>query len=282
MVHEGPAHRLDGKRVAAELVAELRGKVESLGFVPKLVFVRVGDDPASASYVRSKERLANRAGLRSETRLLPDGTSSAELLALVTSLNDDPDVDGILVQLPLPGIEAASILDAIDPDKDVDGLHPINVGRLWSGRSGLVPATPLGVLELLDRYQLEIAGREAVVVGRSNLVGKPLAALLLNRNATVTLAHSRTHDLGAVTRRADILVAAAGRPRLLTAAMVKPGAVVLDVGLTREEHGIAGDVDPEVAAVASYLTPMPGGTGPMTVAMVIVNTVTAAVRRRGA
>lgn len=282
MAREGRAHSLDGKRVAAELVAELRGKVELLGFVPKLVFVRVGDDPASASYVRSKERLANRAGLNSETRLLPDGTSSAELLALVVSLNHDPDVDGVLVQLPLPGIEAAPILDAIDPDKDVDGLHPINVGRLWSGRVGLVPATPMGIIELLDRYELEIAGREAVVVGRSNLVGKPLAALLLQRNATVTLAHSRTPDLGAVTRRADILVAAAGRPRLITPVMVKPGAVVLDVGLTREERGIAGDVDPDVAAVASYLTPMPGGTGPMTVAMVIANTVMAARRRRGA
>lgn len=282
MVHDGPARLLDGKRVAAELVAELHGQVESLGFVPKLVFVRVGNDPASASYVRSKERLANRAGLRSETRLLPDGTSSDELLALVASLNDDPDVDGILVQLPLPGVDAAPILDSIDPEKDVDGLHPTNVGRLWSGRSGLVPATPLGVIELLDRYQLEIAGREAVVVGRSNLVGKPLAALLLNRDATVTLAHSRTRDLAAVVRRADIVVAAAGKPRLITAAMVKPGAVVLDVGLTREEHGIAGDVAPDVAAVASYLTPMPGGTGPMTVAMVIRNTVTAAVRRRGA
>ncbi len=282
MARESQALSLDGKRVAAELVGELRGEVERLGFVPKLVFVRVGDDPASASYVRSKERLAARAGLSSETRLLPEGTSSAELLDLVASLNRDPDVDGVLVQLPLPGIEAAPILDAIDPDKDVDGLHPTNVGRLWSGRVGLVPATPMGVVELLDRYQLEIAGREAVVVGRSNLVGKPLAALLLQRDATVTLAHSRTPDLGAVTRRADILVAAAGRPRLITPEMVKPGAVVLDVGLTREEHGIAGDVDPDVAAVASYLTPMPGGTGPMTVAMVIVNTVTAARRRRGA
>ena len=274
------AERLDGRVASAALVEKLSLEIAELGFVPRLDFVRVGDDPASAYYVRSKERLATRVGMASTTHLLPQGTSEEELLELVGLLNRDQTVDGILVQLPVHGIDEKVVLDAIDPAKDVDGLHPTNVGRLWSGRDALVPATPLGVVALCDHYGIDPAGMEAVVVGRSNLVGKPLAALLLARNATVTLAHSRTRDLAAVTRRADILVSAVGQPRLIRGDMVKPGAVVFDVGLTREEGVIAGDVHPEVEEVAGWLTPMPGGTGLMTVAMVIANTVTAAKRRR--
>lgn len=274
------AERLDGRVASAALVEKLSLEIAELGFVPRLDFVRVGDDPASAYYVRSKERLATRVGMASTTHLLPQGTSEEELLELVGLLNRDQTVDGILVQLPVHGIDEKVVLDAIDPAKDVDGLHPTNVGRLWSGRDALVPATPLGVVALCDHYGIDPAGMEAVVVGRSNLVGKPLAALLLARNATVTLAHSRTRDLAAITRRADILVSAVGQPRLIRSDMVKPGAVVFDVGLTREEGVIAGDVHPEVEEVAGWLTPMPGGTGLMTVAMVVANTVTAAKRRR--
>lgn len=274
------AVRLDGKVVSAALVATLQTEVAALGFRPQLVFVRVGEDPASAYYVRSKEKLAAKVGIRSGTVVLPDGTHADALLALIDRLNSDADVDGILVQLPVPGIEPEQVLAAIDPAKDVDGLNPVNVGRLWSGGAALVPATPLGVVALLDHYAVPLAGKRAVVVGRSNLVGKPLAALLLRRDATVTIAHSRTTDLGALTREADVLVAAVGRPRLITPEMVKPGCAVLDVGLTREDGAIVGDVHPDVARVAGYLTPMPGGTGLMTVAMVIRNTVTAARRRR--
>jgi len=275
------AATLDGKRVAAELIEELNATVAALPYVPKLVFVRVGEDPASASYVRSKERLAQKAGVASDTVVLPASVSQADLLALVADLNADPAVDGILVQLPLPaGIQEQAVLDAIDPKKDVDGLHPYNVGLLWTGRGGLVPATPLGVITLLDRYGVPLAGKRAVVIGRSELVGKPLAALLLKRDATVLVAHSKTRELAEVTRSADILVAAAGSPRLVSPEMVKPGAAVLDVGLTRVDGKIVGDVQPEVATVAGWLTPMPGGTGPMTVAMVIVNTLTAARLRR--
>lgn len=281
MAPEMRAATLDGKRVAAELIEELNATVAALPYVPKLVFVRVGEDPASASYVRSKERLAQKAGVASDTVVLPASVSQADLLALVADLNADPAVDGILVQLPLPaGIQEQAVLDAIDPKKDVDGLHPYNVGLLWTGRGGLVPATPLGVITLLDRYGVPLAGKRAVVIGRSELVGKPLAALLLKRDATVLVAHSKTRELAEVTRSADILVAAAGSPRLVSPEMVKPGAAVLDVGLTRVDGKIVGDVQPEVATVAGWLTPMPGGTGPMTVAMVIVNTLTAARLRR--
>jgi len=272
---------MDGKAVSEEVVGALQVRVGELPFTPRLTFVRVGDDPASAYYVRSKERMARRVGVASETRVLPEGTSQAELLAIVAELNSDPEVDGLLVQLPAPGVDEATVLAAIDPDKDVDGLHPLNVGRLWTGRPGLRPATPSGVIALADRYGVELEGARAVVVGRSNLVGKPLAAMLLERNATVTLAHSRTRDLAAVCRDADVLVAAVGRPGLVTADMVKPGAAVFDVGLSRVDGKVVGDVSPDVAAVAGWLTPMPGGTGLMTVAMVVANTVEAAVRRRG-
>ncbi|HLV13507.1 MAG TPA: bifunctional 5,10-methylenetetrahydrofolate dehydrogenase/5,10-methenyltetrahydrofolate cyclohydrolase [Trueperaceae bacterium] len=272
---------MDGKAASEEVVGALQVRVGELPFTPRLTFVRVGDDPASAYYVRSKERMARRVGVASETRVLPEGTSQAELLAIVAELNSDPEVDGLLVQLPAPGVDEATVLAAIDPDKDVDGLHPLNVGRLWTGRPGLRPATPSGVIALADRYGVELEGARAVVVGRSNLVGKPLAAMLLERNATVTLAHSRTRDLAAVCRDADVLVAAVGRPGLVTADMVKPGAAVFDVGLSRVDGKVVGDVSPDVAAVAGWLTPMPGGTGLMTVAMVVANTVEAAVRRRG-
>lgn len=272
---------LDGKVAAAAVLEGLRERVAALAFQPRLVFVRVGEDPASASYVRSKERLAGKAGIASETRVLAEGTSEAEVLALVAELNADEEVDGVLVQLPLPGIDEQRVLQSIDPAKDVDGLHPRNVGDLWRGVPALAPATPLGILALCDHYGIELSSTEAVVVGRSNLVGKPLSALLLSRNATVTVAHSRTRDLGAVTRRADVLVAAVGRPGLIVKEMVKPGAAVFDVGLTRVDGVIVGDVSPDVAEVAGRLTPMPGGTGPMTVVMVIANTLEAALRRRG-
>ncbi len=272
---------LDGRLASAELVASLSDRVAGLSFTPKLTFVRVGDDPASAYYVRSKERLAAKVGITSETRVLPEGTGQPALLDLIGRLNEDEDVDGILVQLPAPGMDEAVVLEAIDPAKDVDGLHPMNVGRLWSGRPGLRPATPSGVVALADRFDVPLSGAQAVIVGRSNLVGKPLAAMLLARDATVTLAHSRTRDLPAVTRAADVLVVAAGRPGLVTPGMVKPGAAVFDVGLSRVEGKVVGDVDPDVAEVAGWLTPMPGGTGLMTVAMVVANTLDAALARRG-
>lgn len=275
------AIRLDGKVVSAAVAERLEETVAELPFAPKLVFVRVGEDPASAFYVRSKERMAKRVGVVSETHVLPVGTSQAALERLIGDLNADPEVDGILVQLPLPeGLASQPVLDLIDPDKDVDGLHPVNVGRLWTGRPALAPATPRGLLALLDHYGVEIEGRHVVIVGRSNLVGRPAAALFQHRNATVTMAHSRTRDLGDVVRQGDIVVAAAGRARMIDGSMVKPGAAVLDVGMTREEQGIVGDVAPDVAEVAGHLTPMPGGTGLMTVAMVIDTTVEAARRRR--
>lgn len=276
------AREMDGRTASAEIVERLRAEVAALPFAPQLTFVRVGDDPASAYYVRSKERIAAKAGIRSETHVLPEGTDQRELLGLVARLNADDDVDGILVQLPAPGVSQEAVLEAIDPNKDVDGLHPVNVGRLWTGRPGPRPATPLGVLALADRYEVPLAGARAVVIGRSDLVGKPLAGLLIARDATVTVAHSKTRDLPALTRSADIVVAAAGRPRLVTADMVRRGAAVFDVGVSREEGKIVGDVHPDVAEVAGWLTPMPGGTGPMTVAMVVTNTVRAAVARRGA
>ncbi len=276
------AERLDGAAAADAVVERLRERLGSLSYVPKLVFVRVGDDPASTYYVRSKGRLAAKVGLRTDTLVLSETATQAELEAVVLGLNADPEVDGILVQLPLPGpgFDERRVLELIDPAKDVDGLHPVNVGRLWAGQPGLVPATPLGVIELLDRYEIPLEGRRALVIGRSNLVGKPVAALLLARHATVTLAHSRSRDLASLAREADVLVAAVGVAGLVTPAMVKPGAAVLDVGVSRVDGAIRGDVDPAVAAVAGYLTPMPGGTGPMTVAMVISNTVVAAVARR--
>lgn len=275
------ARTLSGRPVRDAVIASLRDEIARLDPAPKLVFVRVGDDPASASYVRSKGRLAERAGVRSDTIALPATTGQDELIDRIDALDQDDDVDGILVQLPLPdALDAEPVLERIRPDKDVDGFHPVNVGRLWSGTDGLFPATPLGLIAICDHYQVPIEGAHVVIVGRSNLVGKPAAALFLRRHGTVSLAHSRTRDLGALTQTADILVAAVGRPGVITPDMVKPGATVLDVGLTRVEGDLVGDVAPEVAGVASGLTPMPGGTGLVTVAMVIRNTVVAARRRR--
>jgi len=272
---------LSGHEVAEALAAELAAELATLPFIPKLAFVRVGEDPASVAYVRGKNRLAQRLGLATELHALPEATTQAELMALIAQLNAEPALDGVLLQLPLPPqLDSKPVLEAIDPAKDVDGFHPMNVGRLWSGQPTLVPCTPAGLIRILDHYQLPIEGRHAVIIGRSNLVGKPAAALFLGRHATVTLAHSRTRGLEGLARQADILVAAIGKAGFVKPAMVKPGAIVLDVGISRVEGRLMGDVAPEVAAVAAYLTPMPGGTGPMTVAMLMRNTLDAAQARR--
>jgi len=276
------AETLSGRAVADGVAERLKERVAELAYRPRLVFVRVGEDPASVFYVRSKQRFAKRVGVDAETLVLPDDVDQAELMATIAALNADPDTDAVLVQLPLPGhLDSAPVLEAIDPAKDVDGFHPLNVGRLWSGGAALAPCTPLGLLAILDHHGLEVHGRHVVIVGRSHMVGKPAAALFLARHATVTLAHSRTRDLAGVVRSGDVVVAAVGRAGLITADMVKPGAVVLDVGMTRVDDRIVGDVAEDVWDVAGHMTPMPGGTGLVTVAMVLQNTLTAAERRRG-
>ncbi|MFC6590873.1 bifunctional 5,10-methylenetetrahydrofolate dehydrogenase/5,10-methenyltetrahydrofolate cyclohydrolase [Deinococcus lacus] len=272
---------LPGKPVADTLLSAVTERVRALPRPPRLALVRVGEDPASVSYVRSKDKKAGQVGIESEVHALPEDTSQEALLALIARLNADPGVSGILVQLPLPAqIDEAAVLLAVDPAKDVDGFHPYNVAQMWAGRARLNPCTPAGILELLDFYHVPVAGQRAVVVGRSEIVGRPMAALLLGRDATVTVAHSRTADLGAVTREADILVVAVGRPQFITPEMVKPGATVIDVGINRIEIGgqarMVGDVHPGVAEVAGGLTPVPGGVGLMTVAQLMANTVTAA------
>ena len=276
---------IDGKAVAASVRERVRAEVEDLtsgiGRPPGLATVLVGDDAASAIYVRRKHEAAEEAGIRNFDHK-PDGSiSQAELLDLVTELNDSDEVDGILVQLPLPDqIDTDAIVNSIDPAKDVDGLTPTSAGLLARGEPGLVPATPQGVMELISSVGVDPSGKEAVIVGRSNLVGRPLFSLLLGANATVTVCHSRTRDLGEVCRRAEILVAAAGHPRLVTGDMVRPGATVIDVGTNRTDDGLVGDVDFDVATeVAGAITPVPGGVGPMTIAMLLVNTVSAARRR---
>ena len=263
---------------AAEEAAEFR---KQAGRSPGLRVILVGDDPASTVYVRSKEKAALGAGLHAETIHLPASTSEPELLERVREANRAPEIDGLLVQMPLPPeIRARSVLDAIDPAKDVDGFHPVNVGLLHQGRPRFVPCTPAGILELLRRDGQQIEGRHAVVVGRSEIVGKPMTALLLAANATVTTAHSKTADLPAVCRTADILVVAMGRARFVTRDFVRPGAVVIDVGINRIETGLCGDVDFEsVLEIASAITPVPKGIGPLTVAMLLKNTVKAAVER---
>lgn len=278
---------IDGKIIAAKIRGEVRKEVEKIkiagGRVPGLTVILVGDDPGSQVYVRNKERACQEVGINSEIMRLPATTSEAELMGLVRSLNAKEEVDGVLVQLPLPkGVDEIRVLNEIRSDKDVDGLHPLNMGRLFKGEKGvLTPCTPQGVIELILSTGIEIKGKEAVVVGRSNIVGKPLAILLLQNHATVTVCHSRTNDLGAVTGRADILVAAIGRPGLITGAMVKPGAVVIDVGTSRVGEKLVGDVDFEsVSKVAGYLTPVPGGVGPMTIAMLMKNTLMAAKSRK--
>lgn len=273
---------IDGKAVARQIEAEVAGEIARLGLSPGLVAVRVGSDPASEVYVRNKAKKARELGLRGTELVFPETLSEADLLAEVRRLNDDDGVDGILVQLPLPGqIRAAAVIDAIDPAKDVDGFHPINVGRLQLGRPALVPCTPAGVIRLIESTGVAFEGARAVVVGRSDIVGKPMAALLLQRHATVTVCHSRTRDLAAVTREAEILVAAIGRPRAITAEMVREGAVVIDVGINRVDGALTGDVDFAAAKErAAWITPVPGGVGPMTIAMLMRNTVTAARWRR--
>jgi methylenetetrahydrofolate dehydrogenase (NADP+)/methenyltetrahydrofolate cyclohydrolase len=275
------ARMLSGHEVAEAVYKELKEKLASLSFVPSLRVIRLGEDPASVSYVRLKDRRARELGLRSQVEVYPEDFPEEALLERIEALNRDEDVDGLLVQLPLPRhIRAERVLEAISPLKDVDGFHPVNVGRLWSGGEGLFPCTPLGVIRLLRHYGVELRGKEVVVIGRSNIVGKPLAALLLREDATPTLAHSKTENLPEVTRRAQVLVVAAGRPHLVRKAWVRPGAVVVDVGVNRVEGRLLGDVHPEVAEVAGALTPVPGGVGPMTVAMLMANTVKAALLRR--
>jgi methylenetetrahydrofolate dehydrogenase (NADP+)/methenyltetrahydrofolate cyclohydrolase len=277
---------IDGKAVAASVRERVRGEVEALtaelGRPPGLATVLVGDDPASAIYVRRKREACEEVGIRS-IHNEPDGSiSQEELLDLVRELNESDEVDGILVQLPVPDqIDSAAIVNALDPDKDVDGLTSISAGRLARGEPGLVPCTPQGIMELLASAGVDPAGKEAVIVGRSNLVGRPVFSLLLGANATVTMCHSRTRDLGEVCRRAEILVAAAGQPKLVTRDMIRPGATVIDVGTNRTDDGLVGDVDFDAAVeVAGAITPVPGGVGPMTIAMLLANTVQAA-RARG-
>jgi methylenetetrahydrofolate dehydrogenase (NADP+)/methenyltetrahydrofolate cyclohydrolase len=279
------ARTIDGKAVAAAVRERVRGEVAAYeaeaGRVPTLATVIVGDDPASEIYVRNKHRACEEAGIGSVHHGLGGETGEAELLELVAGLGRDEEVDGILVQLPVPAqIDPDAVVGAIDPAKDVDGLTPVNAGLLAHGNPGLVPCTPAGVMEMLRHEGVELEGAEAVVVGRSKLVGVPVARLLLAANATVTVCHSRTRDLAATCRRADVLVAAVGVPRLLGADAIKPGAVVIDVGMNRSEEGLCGDVDFEAAAaVASAITPVPGGVGPMTIAMLLVNTLQAARAR---
>ena len=272
---------MDGTALAARLRGELKGDVAELGRVG-LATVLVGDDPASEIYIRLKHKAAQEVGIDPIDHRLPSTTAEDELVELVEELNENDEVDGILVQTPLPEqIDEARVMRAIDPMKDVDGLHPFSAGQLYLGRQTLVPATPLGVMHLLDEYRIPIAGKRAVVVGRSTLVGKPVALLLLQANATVTICHSRTEDLARHTLDADILVAAVGLPGVITADMVKQGATVVDVGITRTDAGVRGDVEAGVAEVAAFLTPVPGGVGPMTIAALLGNAVRAARYRRG-
>jgi methylenetetrahydrofolate dehydrogenase (NADP+)/methenyltetrahydrofolate cyclohydrolase len=298
---------LDGNKIAGELRAEVAAEVKSLaaaGKRPGLAVLLVGHNPASEIYVRGKVKSSEEVGIYSEKHTPPDTSTTGEILALVEDLNRRDEIDGILVQLPLPPhVDAKKILEAVDPAKDVDGFHPMNVGYLSTQRPGLVPCTPAGVMEMLRRSDVAVAGREAVVVGRSDIVGKPMAMLLLNANATVTVCHSKTHDLPGVCRRADILVAAIGRAGMVTRDFVKPGATVIDVGMNKvtdrteferffqgnekreqtfAKNGstLVGDVHPEVAQVAGAITPVPGGVGPLTIAMLMANTVRAARLRR--
>jgi methylenetetrahydrofolate dehydrogenase (NADP+) / methenyltetrahydrofolate cyclohydrolase len=276
------AIRMDGAALAARIRSELKNEVAELGEVC-LATVLVGEDPASQIYIRRKHGAADEVGVRALDKRLPADTTEEELLELVAELNDDDGVDGILVQTPLPPqIDEALVMRTIDPIKDVDGLHPFNAGQLFFGRQTLVGATPVGIMRLLDEYRVTVAGARAVVVGRSLIVGRPVSMLLLHANATVTICHSRTDDLGRHTLSADILVVAVGQAGLVTAEMVKQGAAVIDVGMNRTETGLLGDVDPRVADVAAFLTPVPGGVGPMTIACLLENAVQAARYRRGA
>jgi methylenetetrahydrofolate dehydrogenase (NADP+)/methenyltetrahydrofolate cyclohydrolase len=275
---------LDGRATRNAIFDDLSRRVAALagnGVVPGLGTILVGDDPGSHSYVRGKHNACAKVGITSIRRDLPADTTQAQLHEVIDELNADPACTGYLIQLPLPGhLDAGAALERVDPAKDSDGLHPMNLGKLVLGETGPLPCTPLGIIELLRRYDVPIAGAAVTVVGRGVTVGRPLGLLLTRRseNATVTLCHTGTKDLAAETRRADIVVAAAGNPALITPDMIRPGATVLDVGITRTDQGLIGDVHPDVAGRAGYLAPMPGGVGPMTVAMLLANTVTAAER----
>ena len=280
------AQTLDGKSFAARLRARIATQVADLagqGIVPGLAVVLVGEDPASQVYVRSKGRMTREVGMTSFEHRLPASTDQDTLMALIAKLNADPAVNGILVQLPLPkGMDEAAVINAILPEKDVDGFHILNVGRLATGQKAMVPCTPLGCLMLLRDHLGSLAGRNAVVIGRSNIVGKPMAQLLLRDSATVTVAHSRTTDLAALCRQADILAAAVGRPHFVQGDWIKPGATVIDVGINRTDDGLVGDVDFAAAVqVAGAITPVPGGVGPMTIACLLANTLTATARSHG-
>jgi len=271
---------IDGKALAAKVRTEVASSVAGLDHVG-VATVLVGDDPASHIYINLKQKAAEAAGIEAHDHRLPAETPEEDVLALIAELNADDAVDGLLVQLPLPDhIDEQTVIEAIDPAKDIDGIHPYNAGRLYLGRPTLVPGTPLGVMRMLGEYKIETTGANAVVLGRSAIVGKPMAQLLMAANATVTVCHSRTRDLQEKTLGADILVAAIGKPHMVAPDMVKPGATVIDVGLTRTDDGLFGDVDPAAAERAAYITPVPGGVGPMTIAMVLENTVTAARARK--
>lgn len=276
---------IDGKALATKMQAALAEKTAQLkaekGLVPGLVVILVGEDPASQVYVRNKERSALAAGFKSEVVRVPASISEEELLELIDGYNQDDAWHGILVQLPLPAhISEEKVLLAIDPEKDVDGFHPTNMGKFWSGHPVMIPSTPAGIMEMFKEYQIDLEGKTALVIGRSNIVGKPMAQLLLDANATVTIAHSRTKNLAELARQADILVVAIGRGHFVTKEFVKPGAVVIDVGMNRDDNGkLIGDVKyDEVAEVASHITPVPGGVGPMTITMLMEQTFEACVR----
>ena len=278
------AQIIDGKAIAAEITEEMRLRAQALrerGIVPCLAVILAGNDPASEIYVRNKRRACKRAGVESRLIRLDQSVSREELLREIHALNQDPAVHAVLVQLPLPEhLDPAEILSAVSPEKDADGFHPLNAGRLLAGEAGVLPCTPAGCMELLRRTGVPLSGAEAVVIGRSNIVGKPMALLLLQENCTVTLCHSRTKDLAGHVRRADVVICAVGRPGLVTGEMIKPGATVIDVGINRLPDGrVVGDVDFEsVSAVAGAMTPVPGGVGPMTIAMLMKNAILAAER----
>ena len=273
---------IDGKQISASIRQDLAVKVAELkkqGLIPGLSVILVGDDPASAVYVRNKERACNETGIYSVVHRLPAQTSEEQLIALIGELNDDSKLHGILVQLPLPPhLDELAVLRAVNPDKDVDGLHVVTAGRLFVGEKGFLPCTPKGIIRLIKSTGCDIAGKSAVVVGRSNMVGKPVALMLLRENATVTMCHSKTRDLAGVCAGADILVAAIGRPGMITGEFIKPGAVVIDVGTTKVDGKLKGDVlFEEAAEKAGFITPVPGGVGPMTITMLLENTVEAAM-----
>jgi len=275
------AIKMDGKALSAKVRGRILTETQQLqqqGITPGLAVIIVGDDPASTIYVRNKEKACAECGFYSEKYALPTNTPQEELLGLISQLNESPQISGILCQLPLPPqISEDAVIRAIAPEKDVDAFHPVNVGKIMTGNFDFVPCTPAGVMELLDEYQIDTKGKECVILGRSNIVGKPMAMLLLHRHGTVTVCHSRTRELAAVCRRADILVSAIGKLGFVTPDMVKEGAVVIDVGINRNAEGkVCGDVAPEVLEKASYMTPVPGGVGPMTITMLMKNTLRAA------